>query len=288
MKLPVNLLISYFIVFLLGGVGSYLFLDDGEIVEKQATAYIKSNNPVIVESEPDKSRLNSLQRIIDEFKDQLASLEEENNSLLESLRLSNSKLTSVLDKDLITKKINTMSEDDLRSKLKSVVRDEHLEGIEDAKAFAHRLAEVVAEDEIDTDIDENQTVNTDVKVSVSRDYYYIDAINPDLVASKSRRLYANIYSTQPLGDAFVKWKNITTDELISIRSLNIGNAENRQYVWTIPKGGWTTGVYSVTLYSIDESLKPLAINRFTITNVVDEGPEPPYDTSDGSMKSKAN
>lgn len=282
MKLPPKVLFSYFIIFILGWGGAILFSDKQP--QKVSIEHIQTEDNLSTSNsnDSDSSSLELLSQLVDEYKSKLSDLQNENLELLDSLRLSNNQLSSVVDKAMISKKISSMSESDVKSKLETLFKPEHLNNIEDPKAFAEKLTDIALENESS----ENETL-LDVRISVSGDSGYIESDSSPLKVSQYRRLYANILSSQAIGQALVKWKDLSNDELIYFKGLSFGKADNLQHVWTIPKGGWKPGSYSVSLYSIEQNLTLIAVKQFNISDVYDDGPEPPYDTSDGSVKQKA-
>jgi len=285
MKFSPKVLFSYFSVFILGLVAAMFFSGEQireipikDILTDAKVSRLGANNGF------DSGYLDSLNQLVSEYKLKLSELEDENSELLESLRLSNSQLASVVDKAVIAKKISSMTDADVKSKLEKLFKSDHLKDIENPKAFAEKLTDIALEDKSN----ENEHQEFDVRISVSGNSGYIESNDSPLKVSQHRRLYANILSSQAIGQALVKWKDLSNDELIYFKGLTFGRADNLQYVWTIPNGGWKPGKYSVSLYSIDQNLSLISIKYFTIMEVYDEGPEPPYDTSqEGSVKMKA-
>jgi len=58
--------------------------------------------------------------------------------------------------------------------------------------------------------------------------------------------------------------------------LSFHSRNDSQYVWGLPKNdeGWQPGQYQVSVYQINNELTLLATKVYSVTEVIDEGPEP--------------
>jgi len=270
---------SYVIVFIVGMFVSTLF-DFGE----QSSNY--SIDPLELSQQSDhhnndqavtsnESYIDSLQKMIAEYQAKLSSLEEDNQSLINDLIDSEGKLLATATKPTISKRINAMSDEEIYEKIGEVFKERYLENVDNPKAFAQRLTDIALSDEDEQSISENGIANSEVRISISQFPGYQEMTSDQLVVSQYRRLYVNMISSLPVPNGLIKWKSLTDEKVIMFRGLSFHSKNDSQYVWGIPKSedGWQPGVYQVSIYQINNELTLLASKTYTVSEVIDEGPE---------------
>lgn len=271
--------LSYLVVFIVG-LSIPLVLNLGKDDVRQNTTQnsqvdLNSNSDSIADHS-DRSYIDSLQKLIAEYENKLSSLEEDNQALLNDLLDSEGKVSALTAKPTISKKIQQMSDEEIYEKVGEVFKERYLKNIDNPKQFAQRLADVALSDDDEKTASEDGTANSEVRISVSRFPGYQEMTSDQVVASKNRRLYVNMISSLPVPNALIKWKNMTEDKVIMFRGLAFHSQNESQYVWGVPKDedGWKPGVYQVSVFQINNELQLLATKTYSITEVIDEGPEP--------------
>jgi len=266
---------TYVFIFLLGGfvfkITNDAFFENSDEKKTRPESVAELNNePFKITDNPDDD--DYLNKLLIEYEKKIESLLDENETLVGKYLSSNTQLQALTTKPSIEKKIKNMSDSDLRNKINLVIDDSQFSDIHDTKAFASRLAEVAMESPDDKSGSTDST-NIDVRISISRTIGYQEMTTSGVVASKYRRLYANILSSEVLDYVLVKWKNVSTDEFLFYKGLTFNPNSDSQFIWTKPRDGWETGVYQINIYKIDDKMELLAEKRFTITDVFEDGSE---------------
>ena len=273
---------TYTLVFLLGGAA--FFTINNVYFERSTQSSSVSQTDTKVFDEISKTQNSHddgyLNKLLLEYEEKIAFLLNENESLSGKYLLSNTQLQALASKPDIEKKINNMSDSDIRKKLNLILDEDHISDIQDTRAFAGRLAEVAMES-TDENSGSSENTNIDVRISISSEIGYHEMPTSDVVASKYKRLYANILSAEALDYVLVKWKNVSTDELLFYKGVSFNPVIDDQFIWTKPENGWERGVYQINIYKIDDELQLLANKRFTVSDVIDEGPEEPVKPVEG-------
>jgi len=276
--MSVKMLLSYIFVFISGIVLSTLINFGTEpevtIIESnrgldQSADTGKTNN------QPENSYIESLHQLIAEYQAKLADLEDDNKSLFNDLLDSEGKLSAVVSKPTISKKIASMSDDDIYEKIGQVFKESYLENVDNPKAFAQRLTDIALTDEDEKSTNESGVANSEVRISISQNPGYQEMTSDQVVVSQYRRLYVNMTSSLPVPNGLIKWKNLSEDKIIMFRGLTFHSNNDSQYVWVRPKSddGWQRGLYQVSVYQINNELTLLATKNYTVSEVIDEGPE---------------
>lgn len=269
-----KMLLSYFLVFILGGFVSFfignnetsvtLDRNDSTISNIQGATSIDQNNI---------SYIDSLQRLIAEYKNKLSSLEDSNKELLSELLNSDAKLLHMASKSTVSNKIRNMSDEEVLDKVGHFFKERYLTNVSDYKSFASRLTDIALTDE--SSASSEATANIDVRISVSMFPGYEEMSGDQVVVSKFRRLYVNMISSYPVPNALIKWKNLSKDKMLLLSGLTFHSNNDSQFVWIKPDdGGWSPGNYQVNIYQINNELSLLASKTYTVTEVLDEGLEP--------------
>ena len=267
---------SYLLVFFLGWFAStFTHLDNNLPAPQFADNDISSDQPVINSAPQDDSYIDSLHKMISEYQNKLSILEDDNKSLISDLLDSEGKLSLMATKPTILKKINNMSDEEIYEKVSEVFNEKYLENVDNPKAFASRLTDIALTDEDEESVNAEGTANSEVQISISQFPGYQEMISNQVVVSQYRRLYVNMISSLPVPNGLIKWKNLSEDKVIMFRGLSFHSRNDSQYVWGLPKNdeGWQPGQYQVSVYQINNELTLLATKVYSVTEVIDEGPE---------------
>ena len=168
-----------------------------------------------------------------------------------------------------------MSDEEIYEKVGQVFKQRYLENVDNPRAFAQRLTDIALTDEDEQSVSENGTANSEVQISISQFPGYQEMTSDQVVVSQYRRLYVNMISSLPVPNGLIKWKNLSEDKVIMFRGLSFHSKNESQYVWGVPKSddGWQPGLYQVSVYQINNELTLLATKTYTVSEVIDEGPE---------------
>lgn len=272
-----KMIFSYIFVFIVGIIVSNLIGNNQmPVVSPMPEVRLISEENTVATSTDDNSYVDSLHQLIDEYQQKLSALEDNNKALINDLLDTEGKLTLLAAKPTIDKKINNMSDEEIYEKVGQVFKERYLENVDNPKAFASRLSEIALSDEDEESIAENGIANSEVRISISQFPGYQEMISDQVVVSQYRRLYVNMISSLPVPNALIKWKNLSEDKVIMFRGLSFHSKNESQYVWGVPKdsNGWQPGQYQVSVYQINNELTLLASKVYSVSEVIDEGPEP--------------
>jgi len=268
---------SYLLVFFLGWFASTITHYENNLSSPQlANNDVSLDQPVINNTPQDDSYIDSLHKMISDYQNKLSILEDDNKSLISDLLDSEGKLSLMATKPTILKKINNMSDEDVYEKIGEVVRESYLENVDNPKAFASRLTDIALTDEDEESVSSDGTANSEVQISISQFPGYQEMSSNQVVVSQYRRLYVNMISSLPVPNGLIKWKNLSEDKVLMFRGLSFQSRNDSQFVWGLPKdsNGWKPGQYQVSVYQINNELTLLATKVYSVTEVIDEGPEP--------------
>lgn len=264
----------YSFIFILGVLISYLLFGNNNSNKPM-------HQPDVMDNQISDSRNNQgeesaddyLAALLVQYEKTIASLQNQNDSLLKQTSFSENQFIAMSSKPTIERKINSMSDSAVLKKLGLIFSDEQMENIQNPKDFARRLTEVALEESTDNQSGSTENTNVDVRISISHSIGYQEAADELLVASKFKRLYANILSSEIMEAVLVKWKNLSTGELLFYKGISLNQLDGPQFIWAKPKNGWETDTYQINMYKIGAELQLLASKQFTISNVIDDGPE---------------
>jgi len=271
--------ISYAIVFLVGmAVSVFLntFSDNHDLKTTEITGDVEVSGELLKESADNNSYINSLHKLIAEYQDKLSILEDDNQQLIKDLLDSEKQRLLLAQKPTISKKIAAMSDEEVYENLSKAFRQRYLENIDNPKLAAQRLTDIALTDEDEKKVTEEGLANNEVRISISHLPEYVEMTTDQVVASKYRRLYVNMVSSLPVPSALVKWKDLSNDKIIMLKGITFISRNESQHLWGRPKSGdgWEPGRYQVSVYQINNELTLLATKVYTVTEVIDEGPEP--------------
>ena len=258
------------IIFLLGWFSSAIFYTHNTHVQ------INTQKIPVAESQ-DSTYLQALENLLSTYEGELMSLKEANELLRGKVSFAESQKTVIKALPNLRKKISHMSNEEVKDKLDYLFKDDQLDNVKDYKTFATNLIDLALnEDPLPDNIeDANYLVN--VKMSISKTSEFIDVSEDNFQASKYYKLYANISASPALQNVMLKWKNLSTGEIIKYQAIAFVANNDIQYAWAKPKSGWEVGTYQVSLHNLDDSMSVISRRLFRISSVIDEGHQPVYD-----------
>jgi len=226
-------------------------------------------------SSVDVTYLSALEKLLLEYEDKLSSLQDVNKLLQAKLSLTDSKKTLISVVPSFRKKIQHMSENEVKEELYTLFRHKHqLKNVDSYKDFALNFVDLaLKEDKLPENIEDGNHL-IDVRISISKNSVYIDVSEDNFQASKYHKLYANISASPALKNVMLKWKNLTTGELLKYQVIGTAAENDILYVWARPSSGWEVGTYQVSLHKLDNAMTLISQRLYRINSVIDEGPEP--------------
>lgn len=270
------LVFSYLLVFCLGWFLFPLINTQDTQTEFNKLKFNETTNSIIISNDiPDQSYLKNLQNLLSEYESKIENLVDSNNLLQSKLSLLDNQKTVMSFLPSFRKKIENMSEKDVKDSLyKLFKKEEQLSKVNDHKAFAMRFVDLaVEEDELPENLNERNVIQ-DVRISISRSTDSLDFSTENFHVSKFYKLYGVILADPPLKDLVLKWKNLNTGEIIKYQVISFSVTGDIQYVWARPNAGWDVGVYQISLHELNDDMSIIARKLYRISSVVDEGPEP--------------
>jgi hypothetical protein len=138
---------------------------------------------------------------------------------------------------------------------------EQLEKISNSRAFAKRLLEVALETE---ETAQDHIGRADIYFYKSP-IYGKNMLVGEVAVSKYEPLFAHIVTEEKLGDVIVKWQDLRSGEVLLFKGLAINSAG--QYISAVPRNGWNSTLYQVSLSSMDEAVNLMASSVYAVTQV---------------------
>lgn len=258
------------VIFLLGWFSSVIFYSP-------ATNFQTNKLQETIVAPQDSSYLQALENLLSTYEGELMSLKEANELLRGKASFAESQKTVFKALPNLRKKIKLMSNDEVKDKLDYLFKDGQLDNVKDYKAFATNLIDLALKEDIIPDNIEDANYLVSVKLSIAKTSEFIDTSEDNFQASKYYKLYANISASPALQNIMLKWKNLTTGEIIKYQAIAFVAENDIQYAWAKPKSGWEAGTYQVSLHNLDDSMSLISRRLFHISSVIDEGHRPVYD-----------
>ena len=214
------------------------------------------------ESSISSEKIRKLSGELSKAKDTISSLQKMNENLETQIEQLNLPISSSMTYPDLVDKIDKLPISFINNQLGYLFDKETINQLEDSRAFSKRLLEVALEESDDN----NQSDMATIAFSKSP-AYGIRMIEQNIEVNAGDSIFAHILPNETLEEFIVKWQYQNTGEILLFKKQTILPNKDNQYVWLRPKKGWQPGVYTVSIYSMDDSVSPIAVNSYNIVSV---------------------
>lgn len=200
--------------------------------------------------------INLLQNQLDNYKDKL--LDYDKNIRGESPQIL--KIASTL--------VEYADEDRLKTFVKSYTNftDDDIDRSDDIRKFSKRLLEIAADGMLEKTKDKTDVGDFKDKGATNTVRFYSnDSEVKNIFEEKNKHIYAEFDTDQyKQKEIFVKWYKSGSPNIYLFEKHKINPENDVNHVWLRENKGWSTGVYNVEFYAVDERMEKVAFGQYDV------------------------